>query len=138
MTTFFQNLTASLSFKGAGPTFFIVKVGGYEQELSMLSTLPSQLDVSMAETYPYKVDCSNYMSGSDTVTVQQAHMFVRLSGAEIPKAQWFISSSVVGNIATVFINCGGLQLGWKYQLQTTVVLNTNKIMTFATNITVVA
>jgi hypothetical protein len=112
--------------------------GAYDQDLGGINTIPAQLDVAVTETYPYKVDCSNYMSGSDALTFQQVNMFIKPNGQILTNDQWYISNSIAGNVLTIFINCGGLRLGWKYQLQTTISLNTNKVLTFVTNITVVA
>jgi hypothetical protein len=38
------------------------------QEGTQLDTLPRLLDVALTETYPYIVDVSNYLTGSDTIS----------------------------------------------------------------------
>jgi hypothetical protein len=121
------------------------------QEGTQLDTLPQLLDMALAETYPYIVDVSNYLTGSDTISeisavLNSGGIVGNLYGSfkygqnyyrNLFSTNWYSSIAINGNIITITILGNILQLGQTYQLVVTFVANTNKTASFLTYIKVV-
>lgn len=112
--------------------------GGFVSASSGITTLPPQFDIATTETKPYKVDITNYTVAGDVGTIKQIVLFILPSLAQVDNALWVQSSSLVGTNLTITILGSGLQLGTNYQLQITISFSPTKVLTFITNVSVVA
>lgn len=112
--------------------------GGFFSGQSGITTLPAQLDIATTETKPFIVDITNYTVSGDVGTIKQIALFILPTVAQVDNALWLQSSSLVGATLTLKILGSGLQLGSDYQLQVTISFNSTKVLTFITNVSVVA
>src|SRR5579859_7350745 len=98
-----------------------------------LRTLPSNIDMAITEILPYSVDLSNYMKSGDNIQPITQALFLASTG-QLVNVAWAGSYSLVGNVLSFPIFGSVLQRGQRYQIQTTVNFNTNKILTYLTDL----
>lgn len=113
-------------------------MGGISTQLNQLFTLPINLDLARTETFPYKVDISNYLASGDSFTSFSAILYELPTGIRVTTAWQGAITLGARNIVTMPIIASVLKLGSKYQMNFTFTANTNKILTFITYITIVA
>jgi hypothetical protein len=130
-------LQAVLDFDGTSGNAFVFPAPPSPADPgTILFTLPADIDMATTEIYPYQIDLSNYLVGSDTIGKYFTTM-INLPGGQAVAGQWRGSISFNGNIMTIPLLGSSFQLGHKYQLNITFVVNTNKTVTFLTFIHVV-
>lgn len=106
---------------------------------TQLMTEPPMLDIAVTETFPLKVDVSNYLRSTDTIGSYLMSLVQIPTGQPVPWPWRLVPTTVVGNVMTITLIGSALQLGQQYQLRVTIVLNdSTKILTFLTYINVVA
>lgn len=108
-----------------------------QRTTTQLDSVPLSLDIAVTETYPYSVDVTQYLSGTDTISSISAVLTLVSTGQVVPTA-WQGTISTAGNVIQVPIIGSVLLLGQQYQLATTFTANTNKRLTVLTLITIVA
>jgi len=112
--------------------------GGIVGSKSGITTLPDQFDIATTETKPYTVDITNYTVSGDVGTIKQIVLFLTATGAQVDNALWVVSSNLTGTTLKIVILGSGLQLNQNYQLQVTISFSVTKVLTFITNVSVVA
>jgi hypothetical protein len=127
-------LTGVLTFGG---TLLNPGNSGVAKRNILHDTIPLWIDIAQTETFPWAVDVTNYLSGTDTIGAKFATLLKLPTGAVIT-TQWHNPYTVVGNVITIPIIGSALDLGHTYQLTLTFVANTNKTVTYLTYLTVVA
>ncbi len=126
-------LTTVLSFFGSVSTPPVAK-----PILSNVAplTLPSTISVATTEIFPYTVDVSSYLSGTDTVSLPWTTLLLSSTGSPVT-IRWRSPIIISGNQVNFSIFGSALRLGQKYQLTLTFVANANKIVSLSTFVNIV-
>lgn len=104
---------------------------------TQLATRPGIYPVATTETaYPYSIDVSNYLSGTDYVLNPVATLILTSTGAIL--TGWQNSITVVGTIINVNINISKLQIGQTYQILVHFTASAIKAPTYTSIIQVIA
>jgi hypothetical protein len=104
---------------------------------TQIFTKPGIFAAAVTETaYPYTVDVSNYLSGTDSVSSVTAKLTLVSTGATLTSG-WQNSITVLNNFIIVNINISRLQLGQLYQITVHFTASTIKKPTFTSIIAVI-
>lgn len=113
--------------------------GAAINEVPRLATLPPQLDLARAETFPYQVDLTNYVASGDVIFIEEIALYNLNTNQPVnPSIPWYGGYTLSGNNLTITLFPSVLQLGQTYEMAVTASYNTNKILTFTTTINIVA
>lgn len=108
-----------------------------QRTTTQLDSQPLEMDMAVTETFPYQVDVTQYLTGTDSISAITAVLTLVSTGVVVTTS-WQGTISTAGNIIQVPIIGSALRLGQQYQLATTFTANTGKILTVVSLINIVA